>query len=132
MSDELRTPRTLLRRWHDDDLRPFAAPDHRIVANGGAILQSPLWLQITADALGHPIVALPPDDEASARGAAEMALVAAGIVPSLADLPNPADGARVIMPGEEAHAAYRAALERQGLLESRLFRRESTWADAGT
>lgn len=24
MIDQLRTPRTLLRRWHDDDLRPFA------------------------------------------------------------------------------------------------------------
>ena len=25
MTDQLRTARTLLRRWHDDDLRPFAA-----------------------------------------------------------------------------------------------------------
>jgi gluconokinase len=112
-----------------EDLRPFAAPDHRIVANGGAILQSPLWLQITADALGHPIIALPPDDEASARGAAMMALVAAGIVPSLADLPNPADSGQMIVPDPGAHAAYRAAIARQGVLESRLFERESTWAD---
>jgi gluconokinase len=112
-----------------EDLRPLAAPDHEIVANGGAILQSPMWLQITADALGHPLIALPPDDEASARGAAGMALVAAGIVPSLDQLPDPAEGARVIVPDPGRHAAYREAITRQRLLEDRLFTRDSTWAD---
>ncbi|MFM9107365.1 MAG: gluconokinase [Chloroflexota bacterium] len=114
-----------------DDLRPFAAPEHQVVANGGAILQSPMWLQITADALGRPLTAMPPDDEATARGAAAMALTAAGIVPSLADLPDPAAGARVIEPDPGRHAAYRAAMERQGQLESLLFRRESSWDGTG-
>ncbi|MGI9253223.1 MAG: gluconokinase [Thermomicrobiales bacterium] len=112
-----------------DDLRPLAAPEHQIVANGGAILQSPLWLQITADTLGHPLMALPPDDEASARGAAAMALVAAGIAPPLAELPDPAAGASLIMPDAGRHATYRTAMIRQRPLEATLFDRDSAWAD---
>ena len=40
-----------------DALRPLAAPEHEIVASGGAILVMPSWLQITADALGHSLIA---------------------------------------------------------------------------
>jgi gluconokinase len=110
------------------DLAPLAA-DHTVVANGGAILQSPLWLQIMADALNHPIVALPPDDEASARGAAVMALFAAGIIPRLDAIPDPAADGPVYAPDAARHDRYRAAMERQERLEARLFGRETTWQD---
>ena len=40
-----------------DALRPLASAEHDIVASGGAILDRPSWLQITADALGHSLTA---------------------------------------------------------------------------
>ena len=46
-----------------DALRPLASAEHEIVASGGAILVMPSWLQITADALGHTLIASTPGDE---------------------------------------------------------------------
>lgn len=109
------------------DLRSLAASDHDIVANGGAILQSPLWLQIMADVLGRPLIALPPDDEATARGAAVAAFAAAGVIPDLAALPDPAADGDCYRPDPARTAAYAKAMERQSKLEHRLFARESTW-----
>src|SRR5699024_470064 len=40
------------------DMCAFAEEDHTIIGSGGALLQSPLWSQITADAFGHEISAL--------------------------------------------------------------------------
>ena len=109
------------------DLAPLAAADHTVVANGGAILQSPLWLQMMADVFGHPIVALPPDDEASARGIAVVALVAAGIIPALDAIPDPAAAGLVYEPDLDRHARYGRAMARQERLEWRLFNRDATW-----
>ncbi|HEU0113986.1 MAG TPA: gluconokinase, partial [Thermomicrobiales bacterium] len=111
----------------DDALRPLAAEPHQIVANGGAILNSPAWLQITADALSHPLIALPPADEASARGAALMASVAAGLLPDLAAAPDPAAGCPVYVPDPERTERYRAGRLRQERLEALFF----PTADAG-
>ncbi|MGB3329718.1 MAG: gluconokinase [Thermomicrobiales bacterium] len=61
-----------------DDLRVVTMPQHGIHANGAAVLASPLWLQIMADVLGHPIEALDAEAEASACGAAICALEAIG------------------------------------------------------
>lgn len=112
------------------NLLPLATPEHAIVANGGAILQSPLWLQIVADALGHPLLALPPDDEASARGVALMALSSCGAITAPDAVPDPAAGAREIVPDPRRHERYAAAAERQRVLEERLFDREAAWDDA--
>ncbi len=112
------------------NLLPLAAPEHTVVANGGAILQSPAWQQIIADALGHPLLALPPDDEASARGAALMAFASAGVIPSPDAVPDPAAGAREIVPNARCHERYVEAAERQRVLEERLFDREASWEDA--
>ena len=109
------------------DLAPLADADHQIVANGGAILQSPLWLQIMADTFGHPVIALPPEDEASAGGVAVMALYAARVIPKLDAIPDPAGAGLVYEPDPTHHGRYRAAMERQAKLESRLFERETTW-----
>lgn len=112
------------------NLLPLAAPHHTIVANGGAILQSPPWQQIIADALGHPLLALPPDDEASARGAALMAFASAGAIAAPDAVPDPAAGAREIIADPRRHERYVAAAERQRVLEDRLFAREAAWDDA--
>lgn len=101
-----------------DALAPLATPDHQILASGGAILNMPAWLQITADVLGHPLHALTADDEATARGAALMAAVSSGSIPSLESLPDIASGATVYLPDEEAHRQYRAGRKRQSELET--------------
>jgi gluconokinase len=49
-----------------------------IVASGGALVQSPAWAQIVADALGRPL-SLPPIPEASSRGAAIYVLERLGL-----------------------------------------------------
>src|ERR671912_492790 len=66
-----------------DALQPLASAEHQIIASGGAILVMPTWLQITADALGHALIASTPGDESTARGAALMAAVAAGMLPGV-------------------------------------------------
>jgi gluconokinase len=104
-------------------LVPLAAPGHTIAANGGAILSSPTLLQIVADTLGHELIALPPDEEASGRGAAILALHAAGHIPDLTAAPDPAafTDIRVFAPDPINHRIYRAGLARQEGLERTLF-----------
>ena len=88
--------------------------EHAILANGGAILRSPLWLQIVADTLNHPLVALDATVEASARGAAICALEAIGAID---DLTLPIEVARTYQPDPRAHAIYAIAQRRQRRLE---------------
>ncbi len=106
-----------------DRLVPLAAPGHSIAANGGAILSSPTLLQMVADTLGHELIALPPDEEASGRGAAILALHANGDIPDLASAPDPAVFAdvRIFAPDPARHRIYQAALARQEQLERTLF-----------
>jgi gluconokinase len=110
-----------------EGLQRVAAGDHQVVANGAALLSSPVWLKITADALNHAIVALPPGEESSARGAAIMALLWTGATESLRDVDDPASAAKSVEPGEPGVAAYRVALERQRALERLLFPNGSSW-----
>lgn len=112
-----------------DSLREVARPDHQIVANGAAILRSPAWLQITADVLAHPLLALPPGDEASARGAAVAALDALGLAP-LGSTDDPATGASLIRPNAAHFAAYQAGRARQEHLEHLLFPSGDGWDTA--
>ena len=92
------------------DLLP---PAREIVASGGALLRSPAWMQILADALGRPVTASA-EAEASSRGAALLALEALGHEPAPAAL-----GASVT-PDPAHHARYRAALYRQKDLYGKL------------
>jgi gluconokinase len=81
-----------------------------VVGSGGALGHSAVWAQIITDALGVPI-ALGTDAEASARGAALLALEALGQpAPSV---PSPA---RVLLPDPARHARYRTARRRQSRL----------------
>jgi gluconokinase len=103
------------------ELLPIASPTHQIVGNGGAIVSSPEWTAIIASALGHEILALPAGDEATARGAALMALWSVGVYTELDQAPDPAALATPIPPDDEAHARYLIASERQRALESLIY-----------
>jgi gluconokinase len=103
-----------------DALRPLASPEHEIVVSGGAILVMPSWLQITADALGHSLVASAPGDESTARGAAFMAAVEAGIISSIDGASDMAAGTSRYDADMENHEHYLTGRERQGRLEQTL------------
>ena len=100
-----------------DGLKPVAGADHAIIANGGAILRSPSWLQMMADVLEHPIVALPPEEESTARGAAVLALEAAGLIESVGSLRQPIEDGTEVEPITENVERYRAGRTRQAGLE---------------
>lgn len=100
-----------------DRLAPAAPGAGTVVASGGAVLGSPAWLSIIADALGRP-VRPSGEPEASARGAALLALREIGELPSF-DL-APARVGPAVDPDPDHHARYRAALERQQSLYARL------------
>ena len=85
-----------------------------VIATGGALLNSPAWLQIMADVLGHPVLASA-EPEASSRGAALLALEALGALPAgIEALPAPIG--RVYEPVSAHTERYRAAAERQARL----------------
>jgi gluconokinase len=89
-----------------------AVPETRaLVATGGALLRSPAWLQIFADALGQP-VHVSAEPEGSSRGAALLALEQLGLLPGGSEaLPPPLAG--VYEPRAAYTARYAEALERQ-------------------
>jgi gluconokinase len=88
-------------------LAPLAAAEHEVIASGGALLHSPAWTRMLADAFGRPLT-LSAEAEASSRGAALRTLAAIG-----APVPPPASRGRTITPDLRRHAAFRAARERQ-------------------
>ena len=88
-----------------------------IVASGGALLRSPAWLQIFADVLNQPVVALR-DAELTSRGLALLGLEALGAIGTSSDLPPTFD--REFTPDAAAHAAHAAARERQDVLYAAL------------
>ena len=109
--------------------RQVAADHHEIIANGGAILRSPFWLQITADAFGHPIRTLPETAEAAARGAAILALRGIGAIKNLGDVADPAAEAPTIRPIPGHTAIYRTAIARQTKLETLLYPNGAVWSE---
>ncbi|WP_119068367.1 gluconokinase [Rubrobacter indicoceani] len=88
-----------------------ASEDARVIASGGGLINSPVWVGIMADALGR-VVEVPEVDEASSRGAALLALDSLGCL-SLEDPNVRPPIARTVEPDPKAHETYRAALERQ-------------------
>ncbi|OLB99609.1 MAG: hypothetical protein AUH30_04805 [Candidatus Rokubacteria bacterium 13_1_40CM_68_15] len=98
-------------------LMPCVATDHAVVASGGAFAHSRTWAQIITDVLGRPITVLP-DEEATSRGAALLALSALGLRPELASGRPPIG--ETLRPDAARHAHYRDALARQRALDARL------------
>lgn len=100
-----------------DLMQPLLPEDFQVVASGGALLNSPPWLQIVADVLGRPL-AVSQVEEASARGAALLALEALGVLDDVSEAP-PFVGESVT-PDEGAQEQYREAMERQRRLYEKL------------
>lgn len=98
-----------------DELKAMASSDHEIHANGGAALNSPLWMSIIASSFGHTIEAMDADAEVSARGAAISALNAIGEMPLLR--PDIIASSAVYEPRQEHHQIYASARLRQTAYE---------------
>jgi sugar (pentulose or hexulose) kinase len=100
-----------------DLLAPAASSDHAIVASGGALQNSPAWLQIIADAIGRPITRSR-EQEATSRGVAVLALHALGTLADLAAATPALD--EPVHPDAARHARYREAIARQVDLDRRV------------
>jgi len=89
-----------------------------IVASGGALLRSPGWTQMMADALGQPITACT-ESETSCRGAALWVMERTGILRNLGDVP--ASMGATYQPRSEYQDAYARLRSDQRNLYERLF-----------
>lgn len=87
-----------------------AAGPSQVVASGAALERSAYWTQLVADVLGEQVL-LSGEREASSRGAAMLALVAAGVIPDLDAVAAPAVTA--FDPDMHNHGVHRAAMARQ-------------------
>ncbi len=101
----------------DARLQDLVGEPPEIVASGGALARSTLWVEIIAAAVGRTIKASS-EGEASIRGAALQALAATAVIGSPAEVPPPP--ARPVVPEPERVARYREARDRQEHLYSRM------------
>jgi len=85
----------------------------RLIVSGGALLNSAFLRQTLADTLNCPLE-LVASNEASARGAALLALETLGILPDLAQLAPTI--AEIVQPDPARHAIYQQARARQQAL----------------
>ena len=106
-----------------DRLEPLLPADFHVVGSGGALRNSPVWVQIIADVLGQP-VAVSEVEEASARGAALLALEALGAMDDVTEAP-PFVGESIVSDGGR-YARYRDAVKRQRILYKTLVDRQDT------
>ncbi len=88
----------------------YLAPVATIIASGTALRSSPVWTQIMADVLGRSVMLCEPR-EASVRGAALLALEAAGKIQSIAGLPVRVE--QTFEPNMSRHVKYQEGLKRQ-------------------
>ncbi len=92
-----------------DKAFPEEPSGSQVIATGGGLLSSPAWIRIMADTLGRPVIASA-IAEASARGAALLALEALG-GPPVEEVEAPLD--KVYEPDLSHYAVYKEALNRQ-------------------
>jgi gluconokinase len=95
----------------------FGAPAE-IVATGGALLNSPAWTQMMADAIGRPLIACT-EPEASCRGAAVWALEQIGVIASIGAVP--ASLGATFDPRREYSGAYDRLLADQQVLFQKIY-----------
>lgn len=89
-----------------------------LIASGGALLRSPAWTQMMADALGCPLrVCL--EKEATSRGAALLALERIGAIGHVRE--RPPELGRTFTPEAAHHPIYEQELRRQRRLYTKLF-----------
>jgi gluconokinase len=89
-----------------------------VIASGGALLHSPAWTQMMADALGMN-VATCIEPEATSRGAALLTLERIGVLADLASAGARTGPCHASRP--EAHQIYAGLLEKQRHLYNQLF-----------
>ncbi|HEX8464586.1 MAG TPA: gluconokinase [Abditibacterium sp.] len=94
------------------------APDAQIVFSGGALEKIAVWQQIMCDALGTPLTQSL-ESEASARGAALLALEALGVIEDAQNVPF--ERGAQLTPNRDNHAIYARMLEKQGALYSKIY-----------
>jgi gluconokinase len=99
-----------------DRLAPCASVEHTIVASGRALVESPAWAQIVADALGRPILHTR-EAEATSRG---VALLTAQALGRRTDLAGGVPPGATLQPDAARHARYREALARQQRFSERV------------
>lgn len=87
-------------------LEPLLRSPVRIVGTGGAIVHSPGWTRILADAIGQPLVRSA-EPEATSRGAALLALEAEGVIPDVSSVP--AEMLDQTLPDDHRHRLYERA-----------------------
>jgi gluconokinase len=98
----------------------LVAPEASIVASGYALNSSPVWVQILADVLGRSIQ-LSQSDEASTRGAALLALEAAGKIQTIdRPLGSVVTKTTIFEPDMNRHEIYGKGLARQQQLYEQL------------
>jgi gluconokinase len=93
------------------------APKAAIVAAGNALIASPAWTQMLSDVLARPIE-LTGTSEASSRGAALLALEAAGKIEGIETIA--AESSVIYEPDMAHHRVYLQAIERQERLYDKL------------
>ena len=89
-----------------------------VLASGGALLHSPGWTQMMADALARPVIAST-EPESSSRGAALWMLEQIGAIPSITALP--ASTGAVFTPRAEHEPLYDRMLQEQHRLYKKLY-----------
>jgi gluconokinase len=105
------------REIYESLLKTLPVPSE-VIASGGALLHSPGWTQMMADALARPVVACT-EPEASARGAALWALERIGTIPHVGALP--ASTGAVFASRPEHKSAYDGMLGEQRAWCEKLF-----------
>ncbi len=103
--------------------KPFALPE-QVIASGGALTSSKIWLQMMADALEHPVEESLVR-EASSRGAAMIAAEQMGLLSDLDEAPCLVG--RTVEPNGGRGAAYEQLLERDLNLFEALYGRGSVF-----
>jgi gluconokinase len=93
------------------------APGATIIASGTALRSSAVWTQIIADVLGRSVMVSEPR-EASVRGAALLALEAAGKIQSIAGVPVRVE--QTFEPNMSRHVQYQEGLKRQQRIYERV------------
>jgi gluconokinase len=89
-----------------------------LIDSGAALLHSPAWTQMMADALGRPVITCL-EKEATSRGAALLAMERIGAIGHVRDLP--AEIGPVNQPVDANRAIYEEELRRQRRLYTKLF-----------
>jgi len=95
----------------------LGAEKQQIIASGGGLLSSAAWLQIMADVLNEPIIALT-EHEITSRGVALLALQQLGQITHPSALP-PETG-QTYLPDGERHELHAPAFARQQLVYRQL------------